>query len=385
MAAFVAVLAALLLAGSAAAADSCVAPGKWLAPGTPPRPLDEPALLASLAKRQVVLLGEAHDNAEHHRWQLQMLAELRAAGRELVVGFEMFPRRVQPALDRWVAGGLSEGEFLTASDWRNVWGLEPQLYLPLFHFARMNRVPMLALNVDKALTRAVREKGFDAVPESQREGVTRPAPATQAYLDFLFPIFLEHETKPGEKPSRESAEFRRFVESQTTWDRAMAQGLAEALARRPGALAVGIMGRHHAANGVGVPHQLAALGVRDVAVLLPWDKDANCAELRPGLADAVFGVAAPPASETRRQRLGVRIEPAEGGVRIAAVESASVAASAGLRAGDIVVEIAGRPAKQAADVAEAVGRQAPGTWLPLRVKRDGQLVDVIAKFPPLAN
>ena len=38
-----------------------------------------------------------------------------------MIGFEAFPRRVQPVLERWVAGQLSESEFLAQSDWRNVW------------------------------------------------------------------------------------------------------------------------------------------------------------------------------------------------------------------------------------------------------------------------
>ena len=58
------------------------------------------------AKRSVVLLGEMHDNPEHHRWQLQTLAALHAVRPDMVIGFEMFPRRVQKALDQWVAGEL---------------------------------------------------------------------------------------------------------------------------------------------------------------------------------------------------------------------------------------------------------------------------------------
>jgi hypothetical protein len=33
-------------------------------------------------------------------------------------------------------------------------------------------------------------------------------------------------------------------------------------------------------------------------------------------------------------------------------------------------------------VVDVVGVQAPGTWLPLSVKRDGQEIEMIAKFPP---
>jgi hypothetical protein len=43
----------------------------WLShDGQRVRTADAPALLAQLARQQVVLLGETHDSAEDHRWQL---------------------------------------------------------------------------------------------------------------------------------------------------------------------------------------------------------------------------------------------------------------------------------------------------------------------------
>jgi len=377
---------ALTLTASARSDDACVPVGTWRAPGG--APLAAADVLQRAAKSAVVLLGEAHDSAEHHRWQLQMLAALHAQRPNMVIGFESFPRRVQPALDRWVAGGLSEAEFLAQSDWRNVWRMDPQLYLPLFHFARMNRIPMLALNVESALTREITQKGYDAVAPDKREGVGRPAPPTDAYLDWLLPIWAKHE-RPGAKGAtadRDDPEFRRFVESQQTWDRAMAEVLAAA-AKRPGPpLVVGVMGVGHIQQGFGVPHQLRALGLTDFVSLLPWDRSVSCKDLVAGLADAVFGVAAPAAAGPgERPRLGVYLESSPEGVRIRQVEKGSVAEATGIREGDIVVEMAARPAKQVSDLVEAVQRQAPGTWLPLKVKRGAETIELVAKFPARAQ
>jgi hypothetical protein len=301
-----------------------------------------------------------------------------------VIGFEAFPRRVQPALDRWVAGELTEAEFLAQSDWRNVWRLDPQLYLPLFHFARMNRIPMLALNVESTLTREITQKGYDAVAPERREGVGRPAPPSDAYLDWLATIWAEHEHPAGKpaKADRNDPDFRRFVESQQTWDRAMAEVLAAA-AKAPGApLVVGVMGTGHLRHGHGVPHQLRALGIGDVVTLLPWDRAAECKNLVAGLADAVFGVAAPAGGRTgQRPRLGVYLDPGADGVRIRQVEKGSIAEATGLREGDVVLEMAAVPARQVSDLVEVVQRQAPGTWLPLKVKRGGETLELIAKFP----
>ncbi len=365
--------------------------GIWAAPGPAgPRPLLAPELFAALARRQVVLLGETHDDAEDHRWQLQTIAGLHALRPDMVLGFEMFPRRVQPALDRWVAGELDEAEFLRESDWRQVWNVDPRLYMPIFHFARMNRVPMIALNVSQDLVRAVRERGFDALPLDRREGVTPPLAASPGYLDFLSDAYVAHArgdgsaAKDGKRPPmREDAAFQRFVESQLVWDRAMAEALAAALKRVPAPLVVGVLGSGHVWHGYGVPHQLRDLGVADTAVLLPWGPERECSTLVAGVANAVFGVAAPERLAPRsRQRLGVWLEPDEGGVRIRQIEQGSVAESAGMRAGDVVTEVAGLPARQPADLAEAVQRQAPGTWLPLRVRRGAESLELIAKFPP---
>ena len=377
------VLPLLLAAAPARAADDCVPVAGWMAPGG--QKLAASDVLARAAKASVVLLGETHDSAEHHRWQLQTIAALHAQRPNMVLGFESFPRRVQPALDRWVAGELSEADFLAQSDWRNVWRMDPQLYLPLFHFARMNRIPMVALNVEQSLTREITQKGYDAVPADKREGVGRPAPPTDAYLDWLVPIWAGHE-RPGAKPAkpdRNDPEFRRFVESQQTWDRAMAEVLASA-AKRPGApLVVGVMGVGHINHGYGVPHQLKALGVTDFVSLLPWDRGAPCKNLVAGLADAVFGVAAPAAARIgERPRLGVYLDKApDGGVLIRQVEKGSLAEATGIRDGDVVIEMAGVPARQAGDLVEVVQRQAPGTWLPLKVRRGSETLELIAKFP----
>jgi len=377
-----ALIAAALSAPLHAADGACVPVAAWVAPGG--KRLDAGGLLAKAAKSSVVLLGETHELAEHHRWQLQTVAALHAARPDMVLAFEAFARRVQPVLDRWVAGGLSETELLAQTDWRNAWRFDPQLYLPLFHFARMNRIPMVALNIEPSLTREIAQKGYDAVPPERREGIGRPSQPADAYIDWLLPVWAEHERAAGRpaKPDRNDPEFRRFVESQQTWDRAMAEALGAATKRAGAPLVVGIMGTGHIRLGHGVPHQLQALGVANVVSLLPWDSGNACKDLVPGLADAVYGLdARSSASAAGRPRLGVAIETSQEGVRVVQVESGSVAESAGVRAGDVVSEIAGVAARNTGDMIDIVQRQAPGTWLPLKVRRGAETLELIAKFP----
>jgi uncharacterized iron-regulated protein len=364
----------------ARAHEACAPAGAWAVPGS--GPIAAPEILGRAAKAQVVLLGESHDNADHHRWELQTVAALAALHPKLVLGFEMFPRRVQPVLDRWVAGGLGEAEFLKASDWSQVWGYDAAFYLPLFHFARLNRIPMVALNVERDFVRSVGAKGLATVPPEKREGVSDPAAASEAYQARLFESYARHPEKKPSAPARTDPEFRRFVEAQLVWDRAMAQALATAAARNPDALVVGIMGSQHIARGEGVPLQLGNLGVKRTASLLPWDADADCADYSVGLATAVFGLPAePPApAAPAPPLLGIQIEAVADGVRVAAVSPGSIAAASGLRADDVLTEAAGMAVKTPEELKAIVVRMAPGTWLPLKAKRKGELIELTAKF-----
>ncbi len=374
-------------------ASACVGPGQWAVPkqdGTAIQLAD--TLLAGLARQQVVLLGETHDDPEHHRWQLYTIAGLYALRPDMVLGFEMFPRRVQPVLDDWVAGRLSDAELLARAEWREFWGYDAALYLPIFQFARMYRIPMLALNVERSLVSRVGDKGWEAIPAAEREGVTNPAAATREYAVRLYASYLDHRTleghgssqpkEPGEGDLADPA-FRRFVEAMQVWDRAMAQGIAERLRGGKPPLVVAIMGSGHLRDGYGVPQQLRDLGVTRLAVALPWGPSDGCADLRPGVADAVFGVEErPQPSRADRPRLGISIDSAAGGVLVRSVVPGSIAEAAGIRAEDVIVGIAGESASAPVDVINAVQRQAPGTWLPITVKRGEETLEIVARFPP---
>jgi uncharacterized iron-regulated protein len=395
---------AIAMASTEDGSQACRTAGVWIDPATGTR-LPAEQLMASLAKRRIVLLGEIHDRVEHHRWQLHTLAGLHAHQSKLVVGFEMLPRAVQPALDAWSKGESSEADFLTASRWREVWGYDSSLYLPLIHFVRQYRLPMVALNVDRELVSRVGEEGWGAIPQDAREGISDPAPATDAYRRSLAEVYsmkqegrLEdplpqegndrpHGEESGEAPDLssilESDDFARFVEAQLTWDRAMAEALFEARRDNPDALVVGILGRGHIQYGHGVPYQLADLGEESVAILFPAETGATCQTLEPGVADAVFLVESDENGEREpaKPRLGIMIEQAEDGIRILEVLEGSVAEAAGLAPGDIILSAATFPVVRTSELIEIVQRQAPGTWLPLDVKRDSQARRFVAEFP----
>lgn len=362
----------------------CASGGRWITlSGGKARQDSGAEIIRSAARQDVVLLGEQHDQEDHHRWQLQTLAALYAQRPAMVIGFEMFPRRLQAVLDQWVAGTLSPRDFLTQTDWNTVWSFPPQIYMPLFEFARINKIPMVALNIDKKLTRQVSEKGWSSVPLAEREGVGQPAAPLPGYKDFLREIYNTHAAMRNKHPAKTEPEesFNGFVDSQLAWDRAMAEGLSKRMNLKDRPLLVGIMGSGHIRFGHGVPHQLRDLGVRNIATLLPVELKGECEFLTPGLADAVFTLPEKPQPPQEPPRLGIALEDAPSGLRISTVTPGSLAEKSGLKNGDRLVEIAGRPATGSAEAVATIRRQPAGTWLPLRIARGESELDLIVKFP----
>lgn len=374
---------------------ACVSAGTWYDPAAQ-KTVTPNTVIARLKDKDTVLLGETHVAADHHRWQVQTIAQLYAQRPDMILGFEAFPRRVQNALDRWVAGELSEKEFLKESDWETVWKYDANQYMPLFHFARLNRVPMVALNVDRSLIREVSQNGWKAVPQKQRRGVGDPAPASDGYLKMLGSAFGRHDNGNGDErgppkgPGLDDPMFSNFVDVQLTWDRAMAEAATTALndAREQGRTPrmVAIVGRGHMDHFYGIPAQMRDLGETSVAVLTPWDHLRKCSDLVTAngtpAADAVFGIEDTPDMFTpEKPKLGVMIEGTDAGVRIGDVVENSIAQTAGLKKDDVIVMAAGQKITRTGELVSIIKSVSPGMWLPLNVKRGDESLEIIARFP----
>jgi uncharacterized iron-regulated protein len=272
-----------LLAACAGRPPHCAAPRHWADPATL-RIVADPT--AHLAGNGVVLLGEQHDSAADHDWELATIQRIYAADPSMVLGFEMFPRTAQPVLDAWTDGRLSDAEFLARTDWQHVWGFPPEFYMPIFRFARDHRVPMRALNVSHHLVHLVGQSGWAGVVLADREGVGTPAPPSADYRHELADVMSGH-GGPAMSPER----LGHFIDAQLLWDRAMAEAVASQRAAAPGRPVVALMGAGHLENRDGVPHQLEAMGVAHPLVLIPVDE--ACDPPGRDYADAIYTVAPP--------------------------------------------------------------------------------------------
>jgi uncharacterized iron-regulated protein len=115
-----------------------------------------------LARVRYVLLGEVHDNAEHHRLHRGLLAALIRDGRRPVIAMEQFDREHQAALQRVQQQLTATPESLKSAG-RFGKGWNWSFYEPIIRLALDHRLPVLAANLSRADAGRVSTEGASAV------------------------------------------------------------------------------------------------------------------------------------------------------------------------------------------------------------------------------
>jgi len=121
----------------------------------------EAAIDRAIAAR-LVLLGEIHDNLDHHRLQERVLAAMLKAGRSPSLAMEQFDREHQRALDTAREQGLRDPERVADAGRFDRKGWNWPLYRALVTRALAADLPLLAANVSREDARALVKTGQPA-------------------------------------------------------------------------------------------------------------------------------------------------------------------------------------------------------------------------------
>lgn len=142
-----------------------------------------------------------------------------------------------------------------------------------------------------------------------------------------------------------------------------------------GGALVGADGRLIGINVAFIPPQARAVSI-GFAIPAPRVRDAIGGLLADGDVDETFlGVILSPLTPQIAEQFGIA---AQGGAIVLEVEPGSPAAEAGLRPGDVIVAVDGRPVDAVEQVLAALRRSRAGDRLPLTVVRGGQRREVAA-------
>jgi len=215
--------------------------------------------LEDLQGKKIVLVGEQHDLRGHHVAQLEIIKALHRSGTPVAIGLEMFRANSQDALDQWVDQRRSEKEFQKV--FYDNWGFSWSLYSMIFGFAREVKIPLVGLNVPRAVTQQVARGGFRSLSEEQRANLPFvECRVDPEYMDFIQRAYGAH--------GHGQMNFTNFCEAQLVWDKAMAVHALRYVKKNPDRTLVLLAGIGHAWKK-GIPEWIKESSSLTYAVLLP--------------------------------------------------------------------------------------------------------------------
>ena len=147
-------------------------------------PLNAPAHLplsdqqkADLIAADVIILGEIHDNPEHHLIQAELLRNLAAERGIAAIYLEQVPRQQQAILSAVSKENLDQaGERL---EWQKSGWPDFALYRPIFEAALDAHIPLVGANIPVASSKSIYTSGYDGVfskVEQDQVGLMEPLP-----------------------------------------------------------------------------------------------------------------------------------------------------------------------------------------------------------------
>lgn len=327
-----------------------------------------------ISSSKVIYIGETHDNTEAHRVQLKIIKDLaQRFPKKVSVGMEMFRRSAQKDLDRWSKGALPLKEFKKL--FRKNWGTGYELYKPIFDFISKNHIPLIGLKPSKNTEDLFRKNAFSnkaMLPEIDFDD--------RYHRPFSMSIFGSHKTM--ENP------YRMLL----LWEETMAETVANFVKdpNNTDSKLIVLAGGFHVQYGFGIPKRAFRRIPHSYAIILP-----TVTELPPELKDRemdVQHVSIPLYSgdyawkvqykvlPTRKVKLGVILEISKNTVRIKSVSANSNAEQAGLKKGDLLLEIDGTELIDIEDLTDKLKSLDLGDRTRLIIKRGSKKMDVEIQF-----
>ncbi len=338
--------------------------------------VSEKELMEYLSRYPVVYFGETHDSVQDHDIQLAILEYFnKKYPGEVAIGMEMFRRPAQAGLDSYISGETDEREF--AKLFHKNWGGLYPYYREITDYARLNGIPLVALNASKELRNEIREKGIDGLDAEMKNDLPEMDLDDPYHKAQMKAFFGKHVKGPKQLET--------FYRMQVLWDETMAQSAADYL-KSPagdGKRLLIFAGGAHVTYGFGIPRRLFRrlpvpyVIVSTHTVEIAEEKKKNLMNIDmpeipflPG--DFLWGVRYE-GLEGTTVKLGVTIGKAEGkGVSILGVVPGSPAEKGGILKGDVIVSMDGRELDEPFDLTYQVGRYKPGDSGKVEVIRDGK-------------
>ena len=221
------------------------------------------SLIGRAAMADVVFFGEQHDDPETHFLEFALLEGLGQRHGNLVLSLEMFERDVQPELDRYLSGAVSESTFLAKA---RPWPRYATDYRGMVQLARVRGWRVIAANIPRPMASAISRRGMralDTLTISDRgyASASMICPTNDAYFKRFGEAMGGHGAGGGPPTAADAAAAEamtvRFYEAQCAKDETMAESITrELLTSRGRGVLLHVNGAFHSDYGQGTAERV---------------------------------------------------------------------------------------------------------------------------------
>ena len=134
-------------------------------------------MLKTLAKNDIILFGELHDNPISHWLQYEVSLDLNAS-QQLILGAEMLEADNQEILNDYLKEDIT---YRGLDSLARLWSNYKTDYAPLVNLAKDNQLTFVATNVPRRFANLVYKKGFMALDSLSKEEKEWLAPLPIAF------------------------------------------------------------------------------------------------------------------------------------------------------------------------------------------------------------
>jgi uncharacterized iron-regulated protein len=202
-----------------------------------------------MQRGEVLVFGEQHDDSIGHLMEHGMLEVLFSKHKtDVILAMEMFHRDVQYILNEYLAGLISEKNFIKEA---RAWDTYKTDYRAAVEFAKEKGFKVVAANTPSRYANMVTRKGLESLnglSKTVRKNYLPPLPVDTMkgeYYDRFLEAMGGH-SMPG----------MNLYQSQNLWDATMSWSIAEALKKNKKGIVFMMNGRFHSDNHLGFVKRL---------------------------------------------------------------------------------------------------------------------------------
>ncbi|WP_316803011.1 ChaN family lipoprotein [Pedobacter nototheniae] len=204
-------------------------------------------IIADMEKADVLFFGEEHNDSIGHYLEAELLKKLNEKyPKHTALTMEMFHTDVQPILNEYLTGSISEKNFIKES---RAWGNYKD-YKPLIEYAKQNNLMVVGGNVATRYSNAVTKDGLDALKNFPK-----------ASMQYLPPLPIDtavgrYNDKFTETLGGHNMGTMKIYQTQNLWDATMAWSIAKFLKENKGFKVLQLNGRFHSDEKLGTAAKL---------------------------------------------------------------------------------------------------------------------------------